>query len=117
LRRLPVSVLSSSAAIDQNVALTGSDLKEGDTIVNEHKGCGCARGDVSPALNWSGAPSGTKSFAVFDPDALTDSGWWHRFVFDIPLGIAGSLNNCRSQDGWTDKRKRNPSSCNRRIDG
>jgi hypothetical protein len=32
---LAVSVLGSSAAIAQNMTLTGSDLKEADTIVNE----------------------------------------------------------------------------------
>jgi hypothetical protein len=46
--------------------LTSSDLKEGDTIVNEQvfKGFGCTGGNVSPDLSWSGAPSRTKSFAV-----------------------------------------------------
>jgi hypothetical protein len=45
-----VSVLGSSAAIAQSMTLTSSDLKEGDTIVNEQvfKGFGCA--GVSPAL-------------------------------------------------------------------
>ena len=87
---LGVSVLGSSAAIAQNMTLTSSDLKEGDTIVNEQvfKGFGCTGGNVSPALSWSGAPSGTKSFAVsvYDPDAPTGSGWWHWVVFNIPPG-------------------------------
>jgi hypothetical protein len=69
---LAVSVLGSSAAIAQNMTLTSSDLKEGGTIVNEQvfMGFGCAGGNASPALSWSGAPSGTKSFAVsiYDPE-------------------------------------------------
>jgi phosphatidylethanolamine-binding protein (PEBP) family uncharacterized protein len=49
---LGVSVLGSSAAIAQSMTLTSSDLKEGDTVVNEQvfKGFGCAGGNVSPAL-------------------------------------------------------------------
>ena len=48
------------------MTLISSDLKEGGAIVNEQvfKGFGCTGGNVSPALSWSGAPSGTKSFAV-----------------------------------------------------
>jgi hypothetical protein len=45
-----------------------------------------APANVSPALSWSGAPAGTKSFAlnIYDPDAPTGSGWWHWVVFNIP---------------------------------
>jgi Raf kinase inhibitor-like YbhB/YbcL family protein len=99
---LGMSALGASAANGQSMTLTSAEITEGATIPNEQvlKGFGCTGGNVSPSLNWSGAPSGTKSFAVsvYDPDAPTGSGWWHWVVFNIPAGTtslpkgAGEVN-------------------------
>jgi len=90
LAAFSLSPLGHSAANAQSMTLTSADFKEGATIANEQvfNGFGCTGGNVSPALNWSGAPSGAKSFAVsmYDPNAPTGSGWWHWVVFNIPPG-------------------------------
>ena len=55
-------------------------------------GFGCTGGNVSPRIEWSHAPAGTKAFAVtmHDIDAPTGIGIWHWAVYDIP-GSATAL--------------------------
>ncbi len=71
--------------------LTSNSFADGDYldqahILSESYGFGCAGGNTSPHLQWSGAPAETKSFALtcYDPDAPTGSGFWHWLVVNIP---------------------------------
>jgi len=52
---------------------------------------GCSGQDESPQVSWSGAPVGTKSYAltIYDLDAPTGSGWWHWVVVNIPVRASG----------------------------
>ncbi|MBM3491937.1 MAG: YbhB/YbcL family Raf kinase inhibitor-like protein [Alphaproteobacteria bacterium] len=75
--------------------VTSSSFKDGDYLKPDHilsaaYGFGCAGGNKSPHLAWSGAPAGTKSFAVtcFDPDAPTGSGFWHWLVANLPPTVS-----------------------------
>jgi hypothetical protein len=85
---------SASAA---GMTLASPDVKPGARIADEQvaNGFGCSGGNVSPALSWTGAPKGTKSFAVsvYDPDAPTGSGFWHWVMFDIPADTTSLPKN------------------------
>ena len=67
--------------------LISDDFREGETLPDALV---YAHGNRSPHLKWSGAPEGTKSFAVtcYDPDAPTGSGFWHWTVANIPAEVA-----------------------------
>src|SRR5204862_3853963 len=74
--------------------VTSNSFKDGDYLGADHVlsadfGFGCAGGNRSPHLAWSGAPAGTKSFAVtcFDPDAPTGSGFRHWLVANVPANV------------------------------
>lgn len=83
-----ISLCCVQGAIAADFRLTSPDIRNGAAISEQHvfNSFGCQGGNLSPALAWSGAPAGTKSFAVtvYDPDAPTGSGWWHWVVFNIP---------------------------------
>ena len=88
------------------LTLLSDSFKDGDYldsrhILSEAYGFGCAGGNVSPHLAWSGAPAGTKSFALtcFDPDAPTGSGFWHWLVVNIPAGATELALGAGAADG------------------
>lgn len=101
---LALSLIASSASA-ADFAVTSPDFLTDQPIAPVHvfKGFGCDGGNLSPALSWTNAPEGAKSFAVtvYDPDAPTGSGWWHWQVYNLPAttvslkqgasSVAGSL--------------------------
>ena len=82
--------------------LVSPDLRDGDALpVWARSGIAGAGGDDrSPELRWSGAPEGTRSFALtmYDPDAPTGSGWWHWAVANLPAGLEGLPANAGDPD-------------------
>lgn len=96
-------LFTSLGAVAADFKLTSKDVAANSTITNKFvfKGFGCSGDNVSPALSWSGAPTGTQSFAVtvYDPDAPTGSGWWHWVVVNIPATTNGLLEGAGSADG------------------
>ena len=66
--------------------LASTDIQDGGVLPDAQV---LAKGNVSPQLSWSGAPEGTRSYAVtcYDPDAPTGSGVWHWTVANIPADV------------------------------
>lgn len=66
--------------------LSSNDITDGGVLPDAQVQ---AKGNSSPHLKWSGAPEGTKSYAVtcYDPDAPTGSGFWHWTVANIPADV------------------------------
>ena len=85
--------------------LTSNDITDGGVLPDAQVQ---ARGNRSPHLKWSGAPEGTKSYAVtcYDPDAPTGSGFWHWTVANIPADVtelpAGGPIPAGAVEGRTD---------------
>ena len=72
--------------------LSSSSFGDGEGIPTRHT---CDGADISPALQWSAAPSGTRSFALIcaDPDAPAGI-WYHWAIFDIPPTTKGLPEHC-----------------------
>ena len=109
--RIAVSVLMGAAlcaaavstAANDGLALTSSDIADGKmmALAQVFNSFGCSGQNLSPALSWSHAPPGTKSFAllVHDPDAPTGSGWWHWVLYNIPASATSLAAGAGDESG------------------
>lgn len=68
--------------------LTSPGVPDGGTLASIHAGSqnDCGGRNVSPALQWRNAPTGTRSFAItiFDPDGAKGLGVVHWVMYRIP---------------------------------
>ncbi len=107
---LSLALLSATTFIHAaGFQLSSPDIKAGKLMDKkfEFNGFGCSGENKSPALQWRGAPKGSKSFAVtvYDPDAPTGSGWWHWSVINVPADVtslpadAGALGGANLPKG------------------
>jgi len=85
----PVSVSSA----DSTFALRSSEVKNGGALPAEYTGDGS--GSTLP-LEWSGAPAGTKSYALLmhhlDPKGVTKSYW---ILYNIPASVTSLPKNVK----------------------
>jgi Raf kinase inhibitor-like YbhB/YbcL family protein len=80
------AVLAKPKPSQTTMQLTSTAFKEGEPIPAKYT---CDDKDVSPPLKWSGAPSGTRSFALIadDPDAPGGT-WVHWVAYDLPADMS-----------------------------
>lgn len=70
-----------------------SAFPDGGNIPQLHT---CEGADLSPALEWSGEPAGTQSFALIldDPDAPGGT-WNHWLLYDLPASVHALAQGCK----------------------
>ncbi|MBP2171159.1 Raf kinase inhibitor-like YbhB/YbcL family protein [Erwinia toletana] len=82
---------TASAGAEQVFSLSSPDFSDNALLAQQFAGAtpgnaSCTGKNVSPALSWSSAPQGTKSFAllVFDPEGAKGLGVSHLVAYNIP---------------------------------
>jgi Raf kinase inhibitor-like YbhB/YbcL family protein len=71
-----------------SLTLTSPTIKANETIPVDHTADGR---NISPAIQWRGAPAATRQFALVcdDPDAPLPGGFVHWVVYKIPAAATG----------------------------
>ena len=95
-----LNVASGQGRGDNSVKVTSSAFASGAMIPQQYT---CKGDDVSPALDWRGAPADTVSFAVImdDPDAPRGT-WVHWVMWNIPASAHSVPQGVAKQDQLDD---------------
>ena len=81
----PYSMLPPTASFE----LSSVDIATGAPLELVHVDSSAGGANQSPALAWSGFPAQTQGFVVtcYDPDAPTESGFWHWVLVGLPADV------------------------------
>ncbi len=81
--------------------VTSDDMVDGERLSDTHVHDSSGGKNVSPSLSWSGAPAGTRGYAVtcYDPDAPTTSGFWHWLVIGLGADVTSLPAGAGSEPG------------------
>jgi Raf kinase inhibitor-like YbhB/YbcL family protein len=93
---LALAVFATSAQAADVFTLSSPSFKDGDYLAIKNAGANksnpnCVGENVSPALLWSNAPAGTKSFALVmvDVQGRAGQGVDHWVAYGIPASVTG----------------------------
>ena len=86
---LGAALVAAATPALAELKVSSTNVKSGSPMALAQVLGSCNGQNISPALNWSGEPAGTQSFALtmVDTDAQTGRGWWHWSVFNIPASV------------------------------
>jgi Raf kinase inhibitor-like YbhB/YbcL family protein len=87
------------------LTLTSSQIQDNGTLAiknacaDKQRSPNCVGENISPPLQWSGVPEGTKSFALllFDPEGRAPAGVSHMVLYGIPADVKGFAEGELSQ--------------------
>jgi len=84
-------VSSAKEGTAMDIIVSSTAFKEGEAIPKKYT---CDGENISPPLEWSDIPKGTKSIALIadDPDAPRGT-WVHWVLFNIPADVNGLPEN------------------------
>jgi Raf kinase inhibitor-like YbhB/YbcL family protein len=98
-----VSCASAPTAPVSGLVLTSPDFSAGGNLPDSVvlNGLDCHGPNISPALQWSGAPAGTKGFALVldDYEARGGDGFVHWAAYNIPAASTGLASNAGAVEG------------------
>jgi len=97
------SVFAQKGDKPMSFQIKSSAFENGKPIPVKYTGQGK---DVSPPLEWSNPPAGTKSFAIIndDPDAPVGT-WVHWVIYDIPANVTKLPENVPAKETLPDGSK------------
>ncbi len=98
---IALSLLMAKAAVAEPLTLASPDFTPGArlALAQVYDKGGCNGGNHSPALVWTGAPAGTKSFALLVNDSDAPGGFWHWALIDIPASVSALAEGAAAPNG------------------